>query len=248
MPCRVHKPRILPIGHRVQRQVIRRQLHLEGPRPLRRSPCRQPETCPRGLTPESCRLWRSQPDSRVHAADLPKQVPMTESLPLREPADPALGRRAQEVQGSSFKVGECRVSRRLRALPFGTAPCSRGTAGRDFRSVLTELPATARAASFPGWPTGAGTAVRLASWLWRGSRLPPRIAPTVGFPALGEELPTTSPTQRNPLLSFRLSGLLLLRLEARKLSGLLLFQEPPRNTRALFRCRRLSRASKGQRL
>ena len=36
---------------------------------------------------------------------------------------------------------------------------------------------------------------------------------------------------RNPILLLRLSGLLLLRAAARALSGLL-FQEPPRNTRA----------------
>ena len=34
--------------------------------------------------------------------------------------------------------------------------------------------------------------------------------------------------QRNPLLLFLFSGLLLLRFEARKLTVLLLFQEPPR--------------------
>jgi len=37
-------------------------------------------------------------------------------------------------------------------------------------------------------------------------------------------------TTRKPMLLLRLSGLFLLRLEARALSGLL-FQEPPRNTR-----------------
>ena len=39
-------------------------------------------------------------------------------------------------------------------------------------------------------------------------------------------------TQRNPMLLFLLSGLFLFRLDARRLSGLLLFQDPPRRTRA----------------
>jgi len=39
-------------------------------------------------------------------------------------------------------------------------------------------------------------------------------------------------THRNPLLLFRFVGWLLFRFAARKLSGLLLFQEPPRTTRA----------------
>ena len=37
---------------------------------------------------------------------------------------------------------------------------------------------------------------------------------------------------RNPMLLFLFLGLLLFRLDARKFLGLLLFQEPPRNTRA----------------
>ncbi len=37
-------------------------------------------------------------------------------------------------------------------------------------------------------------------------------------------------TQRNPLLLFLLSGSFLLRFDARRFSGLLLFQEPPRKT------------------
>jgi hypothetical protein len=45
--------------------------------------------------------------------------------------------------------------------------------------------------------------------------------------------PPTTNTQRNPLLSFRLPGLFLLRYEDRKLTGALLFHAAPRNTRAV---------------
>ena len=53
--------------------------------------------------------------------------------------------------------------------------------------------------------------------------------PAILFPGEGAE------AQRNPLLLFLFSGLLLLRYAARKLSGLLLFHEPPRTTRLNLR-------------
>ncbi len=43
--------------------------------------------------------------------------------------------------------------------------------------------------------------------------------------------PDTTNTQRNPILSLRLPGSLLLRLEESRLRGSLLFHDPPRNTR-----------------
>ena len=64
------------------------------------------------------------------------------------------------------------------------------------------------------------------------------------FGTLRAETPTR--TTRNPTLLLRLSGVLLLRYADRKFVGLL-FHEPPRNTREVLRCRRFSRAARGQR-
>jgi len=123
------------------------------------------------------------------------------------------------------------------------ADCGGGWARRPAVPLGVSLAGTAAAASFPVAPTGAGAAVRLDSWLRLGRLLPPGIAQTGS--AFGEDPPSN--THRNPTLLLRLSGVLLLRFEDNRWSGLLLFHEAPRNTRDVLRCRRFSRASSGQR-
>ena len=105
------------------------------------------------------------------------------------------------------------------------------------------LPATACAASFPRH-RGAGAAVRLGCLALDGEAV--RSADTSPDLAAFRDIPPTN-THRKPMLLLRLSGVLLLRFEDNRLSGSLLFHDPPRNTREVCRCRRSNRAAKGQR-
>ena len=98
-------------------------------------------------------------------------------------------------------------------------------AGRSAESLQPTSPAR-RPRLFPDCRRGTGTQVRLA----RCTGKPVRNRPTSRLrTALRED---NTNTQRNPLLSLRLSGSLLLRFDDSRFLDSLLFQDPPRRTRA----------------
>ncbi len=80
--------------------------------------------------------------------------------------------------------------------------------------------------------TNSGATQEIRSWTAHGT-LAGSVKPAI--PADGGFAPGVVLEKRKPLLLLRLSGELLLRFADRRLSGLLLLNEPPRNTRLVDR-------------
>ncbi len=101
------------------------------------------------------------------------------------------------------------------------------TFGQGLRLAYRPRPALRLVPGFSGaWAVRLGDFLALAG----EAPCPSGISPVFCFCHLAAEPPTTN-TTRKPLLLLRLPGVLLLRFDDSRLSGLSLFHDPPRNTR-----------------